>query len=127
MAGIVHFANFYRYMEQAEHEYFRSLGLSIMETQPDGTIIGWPRVSCQCRFRSPAYYEDELEIRLSVDRIGVKSLTLQFEFWRDDVWIASGQAKTVCCRLRHDSPLESVEIPGEYLEKIQEAERRPRA
>ena len=26
MAGIVHFANFYRYMEQAEHDFFRSLG-----------------------------------------------------------------------------------------------------
>ena len=28
MAGIVHFANFYRWMEETEHEYFRSLGLS---------------------------------------------------------------------------------------------------
>ncbi|MBL8848408.1 MAG: acyl-CoA thioesterase, partial [Planctomycetaceae bacterium] len=28
MAGIVHFANFFRWMEEAEHEYFRSLGLT---------------------------------------------------------------------------------------------------
>jgi acyl-CoA thioester hydrolase len=26
MAGIVHYSNFFRYMEAAEHEFFRSLG-----------------------------------------------------------------------------------------------------
>ena len=30
MAGIVHFSNFYKWMEQCEHEFFRSLGLSIV-------------------------------------------------------------------------------------------------
>src|SRR5213078_989612 len=29
MAGIVHFANFFRYMESAEHEFLRSHGLSV--------------------------------------------------------------------------------------------------
>ena len=29
LAGIVHFSNYFRYMEAAEHEFFRSLGLSI--------------------------------------------------------------------------------------------------
>lgn len=42
MAGIVHFANFYRWMEEAEHDFFRSLGLSIMVRQEDGSYIGWP-------------------------------------------------------------------------------------
>jgi acyl-CoA thioester hydrolase len=29
LAGIVHFANYYRFMEQAEHAFFRALGLKI--------------------------------------------------------------------------------------------------
>ena len=70
VAGIVHFANFYRYMEQAEHEYFRSLGLSIMQSQEDGSVIGWPRVSASCSFEAPAYFEDVLEIRMNVARKG---------------------------------------------------------
>ena len=40
MAGIVHFSNFYKWMEQAEHEFFRSLGLSIVHHLPDGSTIG---------------------------------------------------------------------------------------
>ena len=34
MAGIVHFSTFYKWMEQAEHDYFRSLGLSIVTHTP---------------------------------------------------------------------------------------------
>ena len=32
MAGIVHFTNFFRYMEQAEAEFFRSQGHSLAST-----------------------------------------------------------------------------------------------
>ena len=69
LAGIVHFANFYRYMEQAEHEWFRSLGLKIHGTLPDGTVFGWPRVAASCSFRSPARYDDEIEVRVTVLRL----------------------------------------------------------
>jgi len=123
MAGIVHFANYYRYMEQAEHDYFRSLHLSIMEKHSDGTVVGWPRVSCSCKFKAPAFYEDVLEVRISVLRIGVKSLTFHFDFWREETHIASGQAKTVCCILKPGCPLESIEIPERYLAVIHEASR----
>ena len=39
MAGIVHYSNFFRYMEAAEHAFFRSLGLSIHK-QPGGAWDG---------------------------------------------------------------------------------------
>ena len=119
MAGIIHFAKFYEYMEDAEHEFVRSMGLSIMHKQSDGSVIGWPRVSASCTFESPAYFEDILEIRLNVARRGVKSLTMEFEFWRKDTRIARGVMKTACCVCRHDRPLESIEIPPEY-DAIQE-------
>lgn len=120
LAGIVHFANFYKFMEQAEHDYFRSLGLSIMEKQADGTIIGWPRVSATCTFEAPAYYEDVLEARLCVSRKGVKSLTIEYEFWRGKTRIARGRMKTVCCHFVHGEPMRSIPIPPRYDEKILE-------
>lgn len=121
MAGIVHFANFYRYMEQAEHDFFRSLGFSIMETQADGTVIGWPRVSAKCSFEAPAFYQDVLEIRLIVERIGVKSLTINYEFYREGQRIARGQMKTVCCVFEPGQPMRSLELPERFSEKIAEA------
>ena len=120
MAGIIHFANYYRYMEEAEHAYFRSLGLSIMQPQPDGSVIGWPRVSASCSFEAPAHFEDVLDVRLNVIRKGVKSLNYEIEFWRGENRLAYGRLKTVCCVCRHGQPLQSIPIPVEYSQKIQE-------
>ena len=121
MAGIVHFTNFYRWMEHAEHAWFRSLGLKIIEEQPDGSRVSWPRVSCGCSFKAPAYYNDVLEVRLTAVRKGKKSLTMQFEFTRDETLIAVGELKTVCCSLREGEPMRSIPIPPEYDEKIQDS------
>ena len=121
MAGIVHFANFYRWMEEAEHEYFRSIGLPIMEKQPDGTFWGWPRVSASCHFDAPARYEDEIEIRVEVERVGFKSLTFTVEFWRDSTRLAHGRLKTACCICRPNGTLEAIEIPANYRQKFEDA------
>jgi YbgC/YbaW family acyl-CoA thioester hydrolase len=120
MAGIVHFSNYYRYMEEAEHAWFRSLGLSIMQTWPDGTVIGWPRVRSACSYEAPARYDDEIEIRVHVSRKGVKSLTLEFEFRRGETRLARGTLKTVCCIIEHGQELKSIEIPPAYGDMIQE-------
>ncbi|MBM80754.1 MAG: 4-hydroxybenzoyl-CoA thioesterase [Planctomycetaceae bacterium] len=121
MAGIIHFTSYYQYMEQAEHEFFRSKGLSIMLPHDENTVIGWPRVSCKCTFEAPVRFEDELEIRLDVERRGVKSLTFVFEFWHDGKRVAHGRTKTACCLCRHGKPPESIKIPAEF-DCIQEAE-----
>ena len=125
MAGIVHFAQFYRYMEEAEHAFLRAAGLSVMDHKPDGTILGWPRVSAKCGFKSPAFFGDSLDIEVSVQRIGVKSLTLDYTFTRDDdgsdTLIAEGTMKTVACTFTPDRTMTSVPVPEAFLERIEEA------
>ena len=120
MAGIVHFANFYRWMEQVEHDFFRSLGLTIVRHQSDGSTIGWPRVMAQCRFESPARYEDILDVRLTVQRVGVKSITYDVTIHNGERLVARGSMKTVCCIVRPGQPMQSLEIPDEYRSKIDE-------
>jgi YbgC/YbaW family acyl-CoA thioester hydrolase len=121
MAGIVHFANFYRWMEEAEHEYFRSLGLSIMHHQPDGTVLGWPRVSASCNYSAPAHYEETIEARLDVERVGMRSVTYVIEFWRGDVKLATGRMKTACCICHANGTLTSVDLPDNYRALIHES------
>ncbi|MFO0928438.1 MAG: hypothetical protein U0736_15660 [Gemmataceae bacterium] len=43
MAGILHFANYFRYLEAAEHAYLRACGLSVV-LQHEGETISFPRV-----------------------------------------------------------------------------------
>jgi acyl-CoA thioester hydrolase len=125
MAGIVHFSYFCRYMEEAEHAWFRSLGLKIMQPLPDGSIIGWPRVRASCVFVSPAFYEDQLDIGLRLARRGVKSLTMAFEIVRGADRIATGEVKTVCCQHPPGQPFHSIAIPENYQSVLVEAAAAP--
>jgi YbgC/YbaW family acyl-CoA thioester hydrolase len=118
LAGIVHFANYYRFMEQAEHEFFRSLGLQIHGKSPDGTVFGWPRVAAKCSFKSPAYYGDVLDTRLRVVRLTRRSLTIVYEFQRDGQNLAEGEMKTAYCIIPTSEELQSAEMPDEYFDQL---------
>ena len=120
LAGIVHFANYYRYMEMAEHEFFRSLGLKIHGTLPDGTVFGWPRVAASCSFLAPARYDEEIEIRLTVLRRTARSLTTGYEICRGETVLATGEMKTAYCIIPAEGQIESAHMPPECVERLGE-------
>src|SRR6266849_4638537 len=79
MVGMVHYSNFFRYMEAAEHGFFRSLGLSVVTRQVDPPV-GWPRVHARCDYKQPLRFEDEVEIQMLVSEKKSKSLSYEFRF-----------------------------------------------
>lgn len=89
MAGIVHFSNFFRYMETAEHAFLRSLNQQLHGVI-DGLETGWPRVSATCDYRSPARFGDALEIRVFIDEVRNKSVRYGFEIVREQELVADG-------------------------------------
>ncbi len=121
MAGIVHFANFFRYIEDAEHEFFRSLGLTIMDRQDDGSVISWPRVDVRCSYEAPAFYDDLLSIQLTDLEFGRRSLTLCWDIFREDKRLCRGEMKTVCCAFRPGERLSSIDIPAAVRAKLEAA------
>lgn len=112
MAGICHFARFHVFLETAEHELLRSLGAP-PGVAPSGRLLGWPRVEATCRYHSPAFFGDELEIRLAVARLGTRSVTYEGTFHRGDTLIARGRTAVVCCWMDDPRKLEPTEIPEE--------------
>lgn len=114
-AGIAHFASFFRYMEQAEHELLRSVGLSVHDHT---TGIGWPRVSAKCDYRTAARFEDVLDIAVTIARLGEKSATYTFRFTRAGQEIATGEITSVCCRLGDGGLPVSIAIPSSFREKL---------
>lgn len=116
-AGIVHFSAFLVYMEEVEHEFLRSIGLSVHHALEDASM-SWPRVSVQCDFRGPAKFEDELDCRLAVAAIGSKSVTYEIEFTESRRPVAKGRITAVCCRIVPGLPPASMPIPGWFKEKL---------
>ena len=117
-AGIAHFSSFLCYMEQAEHQFLRHLGTSVVEAQGDGWHISWPRVHVECDFRGAAKFEDELQIEVEVIKLGVKSVTYAFTFRLNENIIAEGKTVAVCCRVKPGMPLESISIPPALSERL---------
>ena len=116
-AGIAHFSAFFAFMEQAEHELLRHLGLNVLLRDATGSI-SWPRVSAQCDFRGAARFEDVIQIEVRVQRLGNKSVTYAFQFSHDGRPIAEGQMTSVCCRLASDAAPQSIPIPDSFAEKL---------
>ena len=116
-AGIIHFANYFRFMEQVEHEFLRSVGLSCM-MELDGQVVTWPRVSATCDFVKPLRFEDVVNVELAVERIGGKSVTYSFRFSKDGDEVARGRLVTACCR-KDASGLTGIEIPSAIRAKLE--------
>ncbi|HSJ01944.1 MAG TPA: thioesterase family protein, partial [Verrucomicrobium sp.] len=126
MAGIMHFANFFRFMERAEHAFFRSLGYSIMERRelvPLDQRVGWPRVHASCDYISPLRFEDEVDIEVLVDEIRTRSLRYLFRVRKADGTLAAeGKIAVVCVRKDPETrQMKAVAIPQHILDKIEVA------
>ncbi len=116
MAGIVHFASFFRFMEAAEHAYLRACGLSVFSDW-QGQTITFPRVHADCDYLRPARFEDVLDVDVTVEHIGRSSVRWAFTFHKAAEVIARGHITTVLCRVRPDHTMESFEFPQALREQ----------
>jgi YbgC/YbaW family acyl-CoA thioester hydrolase len=124
MAGIVHFSQFFRYMEETEHAFFRSLGVSI-HGEYEGRMIGWPRVHASCDYLRPLRFEEEVEVQLLVREKRGKSLSYGFHFRKvsePETEIARGALTVVCAALdAHTGKLRAITIPAGIADQIEVA------
>jgi acyl-CoA thioester hydrolase len=117
MAGIAHFANFFRYMEAAETDFLHTLGVSVAWAA-GGQRFGFPRVAVGCEFKRPVRFEDVLEVAVTVEEVGRKSVRYRFDFTRGGEEVAVGRITAVYCRHTPDHGIESIEIPAGVREKL---------
>src|SRR5688572_15182831 len=119
----MHYANFFRFMETAEHGFYRSLGFSVVMAETDPRL-GWPRVHAECDYRKPLRFEDLVEIHLVVEEKRTKAITYQFRFRKLNeepiVEVARGKL-TIVCVAHQNGKMTSVPIPLEIGSKIEVA------
>lgn len=124
MAGIVHYSNFFKYMETAEHAFFRSLGFSIITRHTDPPV-GWPRVHADCDFKQPLHFEDEIEIHMLVSEKKNRSLSYLFKFHKlnapQPVEVARGKLTVVCVTRDGHGKMTAAPIPKAIADQIEVA------
>jgi YbgC/YbaW family acyl-CoA thioester hydrolase len=124
MEGIMHYSNFFRFMESAEHAFFRSLGYSVVLSRC-GLEVCLPRVHAECDYLAPLRFEDEVQIHLLVEKKGSRSLTYLFRFYRGQgasvVEAARGRVTAVCAARQADGSFKAVALPKQISDKIEQA------
>lgn len=118
MAGIVHFARFFVFMEHAEQEFLRSLGLSV-SMEWEGQRIGLPRVSAHCDYVSQVTFEDVMDVEIEVEKLGTKSITWLFHFSKNGKTVARGSTTACCCAKNTERQLVSIPIPASFKARIE--------
>jgi acyl-CoA thioester hydrolase len=121
MAGIMHYSNFFRFMETAEHGFYRSLGFSVALNRKDPPL-GFPRVHAECDFKKPLRFEDVVEVQLLVREKRTRSITYSFRFRNLSASPAEEAARgvltIVCVSHGADGKMSAVAIPPEIADKI---------
>ncbi|MDR3227846.1 MAG: acyl-CoA thioesterase [Puniceicoccales bacterium] len=93
-AGIVHFSNYARWVEEAECAFWRERGVATLAVK-DGRLVGWPKVGFSIRYRSPVRPFDEVAVSLRLERLSSSVLKWRFRIERGETLCANGEMRVV--------------------------------
>jgi YbgC/YbaW family acyl-CoA thioester hydrolase len=114
-AGIMHFSNFYKWMEICEHEWFRTEGITMMSTSSEGIRRGWPRREASCNFIRSVQLGDLVRVNATISKLSENSLCYEYIFEKDRAgkWtqIASGRMTTVHVKQNSGGIMEAEPYP----------------
>src|SRR3954453_19429791 len=88
-AGIVFYPNFYKWMDEATHEFLAAIGL------PSSTLyseqqVSVPLLEANCQFKSPLFFEDDVIVRSSVVEMQRKVFKISHKFFKGEKMVAEG-------------------------------------
>jgi len=93
---VVHYSNYFRYVEAAEEELYRSLGFNFKELS-EKYNIQIPRVEAFCSYKLAARFGDVLTVVLRLGEKTEKTMKYDFEIRRkaDDELLCEGYIKII--------------------------------
>ena len=115
LQGIVFNANYLTYYDVGWTEYFRAVGYSWSQLLALGVDTVLARTTMA--FKSPARFDEILEVHTRVSRLGNTSLTFDFEIYpqNEDRLVNSATSLYVCV---DPKSLKSIRVPEELRSRI---------
>jgi YbgC/YbaW family acyl-CoA thioester hydrolase len=108
-SGIVHFTNFFKYVEEAEHAMWRAAGLSVADRSRGH--VGWPRVAASFEYKKPLRFEDEFDVEIRVVEKTAKTIRYGAVLRKGADLIAEGSLTIICVHDVSGEPLKARAIP----------------
>ena len=93
-SGRIHYTAVLRYFEIAEAAFFRTNAITYKSLKEQG--IDLPRVHVECDYKIPIQHDNLLQIRTSIEKLGNKSITLQFNVHFENNELAAKGRVIIC-------------------------------
>ena len=111
--GVVYYANYLKFLEEARTEYFEARGVFVKDLMKQG--IGFVVARQEIDYKSPAVYDDLLDIRTWVNSISRASMEFEYEV-KNQAGALISKAKTVLVFV--DKNLKPRSIPPDIKERL---------
>jgi acyl-CoA thioester hydrolase len=93
--GIVYYANYLKFYERARTEWLRSLGIhqqSLLDQEGAAFVVR----SASVDYLSAARLDDEVNLVLTVEKLGRASVQFAQQAWRGDTLLSTASVKVGC-------------------------------
>ena len=114
-AGILYFANQFRFVHDAWESFLNSKGIFIHELLNSSDYM-FVIAHAESDYMAPVFLGDELIVQLCIERVGAQSVTFGYDILRKDEVV--GKAKTVHVAI-DPSTRTSICLPQELLDKLE--------
>ena len=111
-AAVVHHAAYLAFLEAARIEHFRAHGFDYAAFEA-ATRTGLPVVEVRVRYRSPARFDDALEVETSTAAVTGFSMWLEGTVRRGDVVLVESKVRLACVDMGTERPSR---LPRELLD-----------
>ena len=116
--GVVYHSNYLNFMERARTEWLRALGFEQPQVQADMGVIIVVH-SMQLEFKSPAYFNDLLDIHCKLTKVGRGSIEMEQQTMRENTLLIKAQVKLAFVNADTFKPLGiPAEIKAAMLPKL---------
>ncbi len=112
--GVVYYANYLKFMERARSEWLRALGFEQDELRSSAGVMFVVR-QVVVDYLSPARFNDEIDVDVSVHEVGRASLSVKQMLTRGPTRLVSAQVRLACVDASHFKP---VKIPTPILQAL---------
>ncbi|WP_031479059.1 acyl-CoA thioesterase [Maridesulfovibrio frigidus] len=111
--GVVYYAEYLHFFERARSLYIRERGMSYSVVEEKGIFL--PVREASCKYRTPAHYDDMLNIHVGIREWKRASMIFVYDIYKDDrtTFVASGFTEHACV----NSDGRPVRVP-EWLREI---------
>ena len=92
--GLLHHANYIVYFEMGRTELLRKRGMTYRAMEDGGHLL--VIVDLGCKYKRPAYYDDLLTLRTTVERVTHVKIIHKYELRRDGQLLAEGHSTLAC-------------------------------